>query len=149
MKNQVNRYEITLKKTLESVESFGPLNSSDKAAAFARQFYHENIELYESFFIVMCNNNLTPKAWAKISQGGTVGTIVDVKIVAKYASDSLADYIFLVHNHPSGKLVPSADDKRLTETIAGALRLFLSTRVADHIILTTDDYFSFHDNGLI
>lgn len=149
MKNQVNRYEITLKKTIESVESFSPLVGSDKAAAFARQFYHEDIELYESFFLIMCSNNLTPKAWAKISQGGTVGTIVDVKIVTKYASDSLADYIFLVHNHPSGKLTPSAKDKELTKTIDGALRLFLSTRVADHIILTLDDYYSFHDNGLI
>lgn len=148
MNKPVKRVEITLKKTLDNVESVGRLNGSETTATFARQFYHEDIELYESFFLIMCNNAMTPIAWAKISQGGVVGTTVDPILVAKYACDSLARNVILVHNHPSGNLRPSEEDKRLTKRIADGLGLF-AIRVADHVILSSDDYYSFYDNGLL
>lgn len=86
--------------------------------------------------------------YAKISQGGVAGTVVDVKIIAKYAIDTLASSVILAHNHPSGNTQPSRADKDITQKIKDSLKLF-DISVLDHIILTEDEYFSFADEGLI
>lgn len=123
------------------------INDSAEAARFARHFYHDDIVLYESFFIIMCKANY-PVAWAKIAQGGCASTQVDIKILAKYVIDSLARNVILVHNHPSGSLQPSTQDKLLTKRIKQAMQLF-DVRVLDHIILSEKDYYSFNDNHIL
>jgi DNA repair protein RadC len=62
---------------------------------------------------------------------------------------SLSVGIILVHNHPSGKLIPSEMDKRLTNKIINAAD-FLDIKVLDHLIFAPNGtYFSFSDNGLL
>lgn len=120
--------------------------SSTSSSEFIRQFYSDDIEIYESFFLLLLNNQNQTLGYAKISQGGIVGTIVDVRIVAKYVIDSLATGIILAHNHPSGNLNPSKQDIDITKKIKEAMKLF-DVSVLDHIILTSDSYYSFADNG--
>jgi DNA repair protein RadC len=115
---------------------------------FSRQFYLDDIELYESFFLMLLNNQNQTIGWAKISQGGCVGTVVDPKIICKYVSDTLSCGVVMVHNHPSGNKIPSQPDINITKKIQQALS-FLDCKVLDHIILTKDSYFSFADEGLI
>lgn len=115
---------------------------------YARKLYGDDLTLYESFFVIMLNQANNTIGFAKISQGGTTGTYVDVKLIAKYALESLATQIILVHNHPSGTLKASEADKKITERIKGALELF-EIRVLDHIILTEDGYFSFCDELIL
>jgi DNA repair protein RadC len=122
------------------------IESSKGAADFIRQFYGDDIEIYESFFVLMLNRALHTIGYAKISQGGVAGTVVDVRIVAKYAVDSLCSAIILAHNHPSGNLNPSPEDLKITERTKNALSLF-DIRVTDHVILTADGYYSFADDG--
>jgi DNA repair protein RadC len=124
------------------------ITSSRSAADFIRQFYADDLEIYESFFILLLNRNNITTGYAKISQGGTAGTVVDVKIVAKYAVDSLSSGVILAHNHPSGNKQPSEADKHITTKTKEALK-FLDVSVLDHIILTADDYFSFSDESLM
>jgi DNA repair protein RadC len=120
--------------------------SSESAYNFIKQFYSDDIEIYESFFILLVNRANKTIGYAKISQGGIVGTVVDVKIIAKYAVESLASGIILAHNHPSGALYPSAEDKACTKKIVSALQ-FLDVTVLDHIIVTNEGYYSLQDNG--
>ena len=124
------------------------ITGSETAQKFARQFYHADIELYESFFIMMLNRSNTVTSYAKISQGGTSSTVVDPKIVAKYAVDDLCSSIILVHNHPSGNTDASDQDKSITKKIKAGLEMFDIT-LLDHIILTTDGYTSFADKELL
>lgn len=124
------------------------IGSSKDAADYIRQFYHDDITIYESFFILLLNRQNVTMAFAKISQGGVVGTVVDAAIVAKYVVDSLATGVILAHNHPSGNLRPSDADKAITEKIRKGLALF-DCQVLDHVILTEDSYYSFADNGLL
>lgn len=111
-----------------------------------RKFFLDDIGIYESFFILMMNRANNTIGHAKISQGGVVGTVVDVRIIAKYAVDSLCSSIILAHNHPSGNLKPSEADIRITKNIKEALKLF-DIVVLDHLILTEDGYYSFADEG--
>jgi len=123
------------------------VTSSQIAADFARQFYHEDIELYESFFLIMMNQANVITSYAKISQGGIAGTVVDPKIIMKYAVDDLAASVIMVHNHPSGSLVASGPDKTITEKVHNALS-YIDCKLFDHIILTKSNYLSFMDSGI-
>jgi DNA repair protein RadC len=121
------------------------ITSSEEAANYIRQFFTD-IELYESFFLVLLNQANNTIGFVKISQGGIIGTVVDKIIVAKYVIESLARSVVLCHNHPSGNLKPSSQDINITKEIKEGLKLF-DVQVMDHIILTADSYYSFAENG--
>ena len=124
------------------------IQDANDSAEFIKQFYQGDIEIYESFFLLLLNNSNQTIGYAKISQGGVTSTVVDVKIIAKYAVDSLATAIILAHNHPSGNLNPSSADISITNKVKEAMKLFDIT-VLDHIILTADSFYSFANKGLI
>jgi len=124
------------------------ISKPSDSADFARQFYGDDLVLYESFFLILLNRALHTIAWAKISQGGVIGTVVDTKIICKYAVDCLASSVVLVHNHPSGNLRPSGADKEITQKIIDALELF-DVRVVDHIILTETSFLSMSEENLL
>lgn len=125
-----------------------PLNCSTKVEQFARKFYKEDIEIYESSFLVMLSPSGSVLGWAKISQGGMTQTVVDAKIIAKFAVDSMASAVILVHNHPSGNLRPSPQDISLTKKIRGGLAL-LDIQLLDHVILTSGGMCSMNDSGMM
>lgn len=124
------------------------ISKSADAAEFIRNFYFDDLTIYESFFILLLNNSNTTTGYAKISQGGITGTVVDIRIVAKYAIDTLATGIILAHNHPSGTTKPSQQDITITDKIKKALNLF-DIKILDHVILTENTFYSFADNGII
>ena len=124
------------------------IRSSKDAEDFTRQLNSDVIGIFESFFLLLLDQSNTTTGYAKISQGGIAGTVVDPRIVAKYAIESLSPAVVLCHNHPSGNLKPSDADIAITNKIKAGLKLFDIT-VLDHIILTEDSYTSFADDGLI
>lgn len=141
------KFELFAKRTKEAIDLDGTIETTYDAAAFCRHFYFDDINIFESFFVVLMKNK-SVVGWAKIAQGGVANTTVDVKIIAKYAIDTLCTSVILCHNHPSGDLKPSILDKQLTKQTKTALELF-NIRVNDHIIITEKDYFSFQANGLL
>ena len=120
------------------------ITCSNDGAEYARNFFSDDLTIYESFFMMMLNNSNNTIGYVKISQGGMTGTLVDVRILAKYAIESLCTAVVLVHNHPSGALKASEADKALTKKIQRALEFF-DIRVLDHLILTETSYYSFGD----
>jgi DNA repair protein RadC len=120
------------------------ITSSKIAYDVIRQYYSDDIEIYESFFILLVDRANTTVGYAKISQGGIAGTVVDVKILAKYCLDSLCSGVILAHNHPSGNLRPSTQDEDITKKVVSALQL-IDVNVLDHLILTSNSYYSFKD----
>lgn len=140
--------EFTLKATTNEVPVVKILCSTD-AEKFARQFYNDDIAIYESAFIILLNQGNMTIGWAKIAQGGISATIVDVRLVAKYAVDALASSVIFVHNHPSGHLVPSIQDDKMTMKIAGGLAL-LDIKLRDSLIIGPQHgFYSFRDEGKI
>ena len=137
--------------TLSKIQTDFPkvkITTSSESAEFIRQFYSDDIEIFESFFILLLNQANNTIGFAKISQGGIAGTVVDLRIIAKYAVDALATSVILAHNHPTGNLRPSPADRSTTEKAKRGLEI-LDIKVLDHIILSADKHFSFADEGLI
>jgi DNA repair protein RadC len=54
--------------------------------------------------------------------------------------------LIVAHNHPSGGVAPSANDRRLTRTLQDALAL-IDVRLLDHIVVASNDIFSFARQG--
>ncbi|MEI7523950.1 MAG: JAB domain-containing protein [Mariniphaga sp.] len=76
------------------------------------------------------------------------GIVVDVRVIFQVAIKANTTSIMLAHNHPSGNLQPSEADKRITEQVKEAGKL-LDIPLLDHIILTSESYFSLADEGLL
>lgn len=135
--------EYTIKATKQDF-SIAKVKCSEDAFNFAKQFYFDDINIYESCFIMLINHANNVMGYAKISQGGICSTMVDVRIVAKYAIETLATAVILVHNHPSGNLKPSNDDDRMTNSVKKGLEL-LNVKLLDHLIISENGYYSYDD----
>ena len=103
---------------------------------------------FEEFWILLLNRAGRVIEDIKISSGGVSATVVDIRLIMKKAISALAESIILVHNHPSGNLTPSTQDKTLTTQITEGAKIF-NMKVVDHLIITDNAYFSFADEGLI
>ncbi len=103
---------------------------------------------YEEFWIILLSRSMKVIKQVRISSGGLNATVVDPRIIMKSAIDALANAIILVHNHPSGTLKPSRMDLSLTEKLVGAAKL-LDLKIADHLIITDNGYYSFADEGVL
>ena len=54
----------------------------------------------------------------------------------------------LAHNHPSGQVEPSTQDRRLTRDLSMSAAA-LGMRLVDHLIIGENRYFSFSESGLL
>ncbi len=84
----------------------------------------------------------------EVSTGGVSGTVADPKIIFAAAIKANSSGIIVAHNHPSGNLRASQADIDLTRKLKDGGRI-LEIQLLDHIIVTTEGYFSFADEGLI
>lgn len=141
MKKKAVEFSLKAEKRDFSIEKIA---ASDDAVAFARKFYHDDILIYESSFIMLLNRANNVIGYAKISQGGLSSAIVDKCLVAKIAIESLASSVILIHNHPSGNARPSNADLQVSRGIKEGLKLF-DINLIDSIILTDTDYHSMSD----
>lgn len=149
MKAQVNEIKISYKGGLKSSEWHKIGSSKDAAELLFEDWDKDTIALQETFKVVLLNNSNKVKGVCQISLGGITGTLIDLRILFAVILKSLSVAIILIHNHPSGKLMPSEADKRLTSKIKKAAELF-DIKLLDHLILIPDgDYYSFSDNGIL
>ena len=122
--------------------------SKDAYAVLIKSWEPTQIDLKEEFKILLLNRSNKVIGQYKVSSGGSTSTIVDPKLVLAAAINSNACGIILAHNHPSGSLKPSQADIKLTKKISDGARLF-DIAVLDHVIVTSEGYFSFADEGLL
>ena len=106
---------------------------------------------HEEFWAVYLSNRGKVLGRQRISMGGITGTPVDLRVLFRGAIECKAVYLMVSHNHPSGSLVASREDKDLTKRIQEGGRL-LEIKLQDHLIIAIGpggkaDYYSFHDNG--
>jgi len=124
----------------------GAANSSNEIAMFLQSKLKDY--QHEVFAVVFLNRANKINHFEILSEGGISGTIADPRIVLKKALEENAVNIILCHNHPSGSVKPSRADEELTRKIKEAARYF-DIRVADHIIVSENGYYSFADEGIL
>ena len=97
--------------------------------------------------VLYLNNSNKVIYKAQLSKGGITGTVVDIRIIFKMAFEQNATGLILSHNHPSGKLIASEADLKITKRIKEAGQT-LEIQVLDHLIITETGYLSFQDEGI-
>lgn len=100
----------------------------------------------EHFYVVTLDGSHKVIRVNLVSIGILNRTLVHPREVFKPAILDDSASIVLVHNHPSGELDPSPEDKKVTERLVEAGDL-LGIKVIDHLIISKQGYYSFAENG--
>jgi len=125
------------------------ITSSKNAHEVLKESWDENkIELVEQFKVLLTNRANRVLGIVEISTGGIAGCVADPKLIFAAALKAGASGIILSHNHPSGNTKPSQADMDLTKKIREGAR-FLEIQLLDHIVITSEHYFSFADEGIL
>ena len=108
----------------------------------------DKIDFVEQFKILLLNRANKVLGIVDISSGSAVGTIADPRLIFATALKTNAVGIILSHNHPSGSIRPSAADQQFTAKMKEAGK-YLDINVLDHVIVTSEEYYSFAEEGLL
>jgi DNA repair protein RadC len=142
--------EIQLTYDKKHLTSRTIVNSAD-VEAVARTIVELNdlqINMKEYFFMILLNNAHKVIGYHIISEGGINATVTDSRIAFATALKALATRMILVHNHPSGLMVASDEDKVMTKRFE-KIGIVMDIKLIEHIILGENEYFSFKDEGLL
>lgn len=109
-----------------------------------------NVGYRELMYAVYLDSVHSVLAVMKVSEGGLAETLCDVRMLLQAALLLSATSFAIVHNHPSGNVVPSTEDRDLADKVRRAAAL-LDLRLLDSIIIGDDcrNYCSFRDEGLM
>lgn len=120
------------------------------SSAVAYQILHRRLSdlPHEEFWVLLLNRANQVIREEYLSKGGIAGTVVDIRLICKAAIVHSASGVVIGHNHPSGQVLPSEQDKSITKKLQDALKL-LEIALLDHIIVGDQKYYSFSDEGLL
>lgn len=102
----------------------------------------------ESLFLICYDKAKKIRKERCVFEGNEDEICASNKIILSEVNSSLFAYFILIHNHPSGVTLPSNGEISFTLDIAKRASL-LGVKLLDHIIISSNTYFSFSENGLI
>jgi DNA repair protein RadC len=143
-----NMPEITLKYKTGNYKKTKISTSLDAFQVLLELYDDDTVDYKETAYALFLNKANNTIGWMKISEGGTSSTIIDQKIIFATALKCNASSIILSHNHPSGQLRASDEDRKMTERIV-SIGFILGIEVLDHVIVCRSGYYSMNDEGLM
>lgn len=158
---------------LRQVKGLGPKNgfALHFVQAVARRYLKQRLQDKEYLrssrevgdYLIHAMRDLKQEVFMVILLDASYG-IIDTKVVAegslttntihpreliKLTLENHAAAVVVAHNHPSGALAPSAEDRKLTRSLYLALA-FVNIQLLDHLIVgAAEQPFSFADHGLM
>ena len=145
---QVTEVKLTYRNKLKASERPKVLSSKESYEILLKAFDADTIELFESMKVILLSNANRVLGIMDVSNGGISQTVVDVRLIMQNALLAKVSGIILAHNHPDSALIPSAMDTAATHRIKNACEV-LDIKLLDHIIVTSESYYSFADDGRI
>ena len=146
--HQVAEIELTYKSNVKPSQRPKITGSKDVYHLLYENWDKTKLELQEQFKVMFTNRANKVLGIYELSTGGMSGTVADPKLIFAAAIKSAACGFILSHNHPSGNLTPSQADIELTRKLRDGGRL-LEVQLLDHIIITSEGYYSFADEGVL
>ncbi len=122
------------------------LNTSD---AIYQYMKYQLLGKKQEYFYCLYVNAKKELIERKLLFMGTVNrSVVHPREVFKHAYLCSASGIVCIHNHPSGDVLPSKEDIRLTNSLV-ELGSMNGIPIIDHIIIGDHNYYSFYEEGKI
>lgn len=168
--NSLHTLERRTRQELRHIKGIGTTKSIQIEAVMEliKRYCHEEIPMEESitsseqiyrYMRYEIGNNDHEEVWILLvnrmnkvikrvclTKGTGTASLFDVKTAIKYALLENAEGIILTHNHPSGNLRPSIPDDNITKELKKACD-YMKLRMLDHVIVTANGYYSYHDEG--
>lgn len=117
----------------------------DAAAYLAPRLAAEEVEV---FVVMALDAQHRVIALQEVTRGLINSSLVHPREVFRLAIALNAASVIVAHNHPSGVLTPSFEDRAVTRQLVDAGEL-LGIPVHDHLILGLSGHLSFADSGLL
>lgn len=114
------------------------------AADFIRRVLPDNSR--EHFIALHLDGSSKVVAYSVIASGTANSCNVHPREIFQRAILAGAVSLIIAHNHPSGSLEPSAEDRSVTRRVKEA-GMLLGIRVLDHLILGEGEFHSFLESG--
>ena len=103
----------------------------------------------QEFFFVLCLNGARElNNYEIVTKGLLNRSLVHPREVFAPAIENRSASVLVAHNHPSGNLRPSNEDKEVTERLKDAGNI-LGIDIVDHIIFSHLEFYSFKQEGLL
>jgi len=102
----------------------------------------------EHFWSIGLNSALKIKYLELVTLGLLNQTVAHPREVYRMAIMKGVASIIVCHNHPSGNVSASTEDKQKTSELTQAGKI-IGIQLLDHVIIGENEYFSFSDEGLL
>ena len=96
----------------------------------------------EHFWTVLLSSSNNITFIDEVSVGNLNSTLATPREIFRWAITKGASKIIVVHNHPSGSLIPSQADSKLVTELSKAGEI-IGIEVLDALIITEKSYYSF------
>ncbi|HBF0842101.1 TPA: DNA repair protein RadC [Clostridioides difficile] len=132
------------------VASFKPIKYKIRNPWDIQRYYMDSLRYLkkEVFKAVLLNTKNEIISDVDISIGTLSSSLVHPREVFKEAIRRSASKIIVMHNHPSGSVEPSREDKNITSRLIKCGEI-IGIEIIDHIIIGDGLYFSFKENMII
>lgn len=145
---KVAEIELVYRSKVKANDRVKVVTAHEAYRVFMRHWDDNKIDLVEQVKMILLDTANRCLGIVDIGLGGMDLCIVDPRIVFAAALKGKASGIILAHNHPSGNLKPSRSDTMLTNKLVEAGKL-LDLRLLDHLIVTSEGYYSFGNDGTL
>ena len=145
---QVAEIQLTYKSNVKPSQRPKISGSRDAFNILKANWDEGKIEFVEQFKAMFTNRANKVLGILDVSTGGVTGTVADPRVIFAAAIKAGACGFIVAHNHPSGNLIASQSDIELTKRLKEGGKL-LEIQLLDHVIITSEGYFSFADEGII
>mgnify|MGYP004585742467 FL=1 len=135
---------IELGKRVSIKEAKANMSLSNKKKiheVFKKFFINEN---QEKFLAIFLDNKKCLINYKILFIGTNNASIAHPREVFMEAIKANASAVVVMHNHPSGNVLPSEEDKNITEKLIQSGHM-LGIPLLDHIITNGEEYYSFYD----
>ena len=137
-------FELMLRCQRPSKTELPPLIRSPQDAS--RLFVQLSYRTQEEFHVILLDTKRRVLSTCHIATGILDGALVAPREVFSKAIKQAASAVILVHNHPSGAMEPSQEDRLLTTRMVESGKI-LGVDVLDHIIVGHLGYSSAKEEG--
>lgn len=99
-------------------------------------------EKQENLLVILLDNKKRLISYQNMFKGTDNSSIVGIKEILNYAIKERASAFIIMHNHPSGEVIPSEADIKLTKSLIESGKL-IGIYLVDHIVTNGVEYYSF------
>jgi DNA repair protein RadC len=138
--------EVIAEKMKKELTGLNVLSNPDEVIKYAR--VKIGSEKNECFMLILLNVKNEVLESEIMTEGTIHQAIIYPRTIVKKCLDINSAGLIMVHNHPSGHHFPSEADTAITAKIKNVLAP-IDIKLLDHIIITSNDYYSFQEEGKV